>query len=203
MPRASRQPQTDAITSDRAFDRVYPAAIRFLSRQHWTPVRVARRAAQLLGQAQARAILDIGSGPGKFCIVGALSTGASFTGVERRAHLVDAARAAAAQLGARRARFVRADFLDFDFQPFDGFYLFNPFFEQLGDRKMIPIDGRGERSRRLYQRYVMAIEQKLAAAAAGTAVVTYYGFGGILPAGYTQLHEERAGGDWLVLWKKA
>jgi predicted RNA methylase len=163
---------------------------------------VARRAAQLLGEARARAILDIGSGPGKFCIVGALSTAASFTGVERRAHLVDAARDAAARLGARRARFVRADILDFDFSPFDGFYLFNPFFEQLGDRTMIPIDGRVEHSRRLYQRYVRAIEHKLADAAPGAAVVTYYGFGGVIPPGYTELHDERAGGDRLVLWQK-
>ena len=36
-------------------------------------------------------VLDIGCGPGKFCIVGALATTGRFTGVEQRKHLCDAA----------------------------------------------------------------------------------------------------------------
>src|SRR5207244_1254082 len=60
--------------ADGVFDRMFPTELRFVSFQHWTPVAVARRAAELLVGAGARRLLDVGSGPGKFCIVGALTT---------------------------------------------------------------------------------------------------------------------------------
>jgi SAM-dependent methyltransferase len=188
------------LLSDRHFDQVYPSALRFLSRVHWTPVKVAQAAAQLLSEAGARSILDIGAGAGKFCIVGALTTAASFVGLERRGHLVEVARAAATRLGARRIRFIQANIVDFDCQGFDGLYLFNPFYEQMG--RVIAIDEQTERSRSLYRRYVKATEHKLAALPTGTAVVTYHGFGGTMPDEYAQVHEERAGNDRLVLFRK-
>jgi SAM-dependent methyltransferase len=202
-------PPTEAVealkaggeVSDRHFDLVYPPSLRELSREHWTPVRVACRAARLLVEANATSILDVGSGPGKFCIIGALTTSATYAGVERRRFLVDAARAAAARYGVRGVRFSQGNVVDFDFEGFDGFYLFNPFFEQVG-RKVPPIDAEVGHSRRLYRHYVAATERKLAAARPGTAVVTYHGFGGIMPLHYQQVHEERAGGSELVLWKK-
>lgn len=193
--------KTGGVVSDRHFDQIYTSDLRYLSRQHWTPVRVARTAAQLLTEAGATSILDVGSGAGKFCIIGALTTSATYVGLERRAHLVEAARAAAAQLGVRRVRFSRGNLLDFDCDGFDGFYLFNPFYEQMSPA-LIPIDGEGEVSPRLYRRYVKATEHKLAAAPSGTVVVTYHGFGGTLPVDYERIHEERAGNDRLVVWKR-
>jgi SAM-dependent methyltransferase len=190
----------NGAVTDRHFDQVYSSELRFLSRQHWTPVRVAKSAAGLLTEAGATAILDVGAGAGKFCIVGALTTTATYVGLERRAHLVEAARAAAARFGVRRVRFTRGNLLDFDCTGFDGFYLFNPFYEQIGGG-LVPIDGQVEASLGLYRRYVGATEEKLAAAAPGSVVVTYHGFGGTLP-GYEKIHQERAGNDRLVLWKK-
>jgi SAM-dependent methyltransferase len=187
--------------SDRHFDQIFPPSLRSLSREHWTPVRVARRAVQLLAEAGATSILDVGSGPGKFCLVGALTTSLAFAGVERRRFLVEAARLAAARLGVRGVRFSEGNIVDFDFQPYDGFYLFNPFFEQVG-RRVPPIDGEVGHSRRLYRIYVAAIERKLAAARRGTAVVTYHGFGGTVPLDYEEVVEERVGNAELVLWKK-
>jgi SAM-dependent methyltransferase len=185
---------------DRHFDQVYPPALRALSREHWTPVRVARRAAQLLAEAEATSILDVGSGPGKFCIVGALTSSLAFAGIERRRFLVDAARSAAARLGVRDVRFTQGNMVDFDFSSHDGFYLFNPFFEQVG-RRVPPIDAEVGRSAQLYRIYVGTIERKLAAARPGAAVVTYHGFGGTL-SGFRQLHREQIGAGPLTLWKK-
>src|SRR3954471_8285376 len=102
MPEISREstpPRTaHPLPSDVEFDDVYDPEIRALSPQHWTPVQVAARAATLLTQAGATRILDVGSGAGKFCIAGALSTDAHFTGVERRGRLVETARRAATRL---------------------------------------------------------------------------------------------------------
>jgi len=85
----------DATITDSDFDDVYPSPIRRVSASFWTPVSVAARAARLLVRDASTRVLDIGSGAGKFCIVGAAVTGASFTGIEHRGHLVEVARVAA------------------------------------------------------------------------------------------------------------
>ncbi|HEX3697891.1 MAG TPA: methyltransferase domain-containing protein [Polyangia bacterium] len=186
---------------DLEFDSIYEARIRRLSAQHWTPVRVAARAAQLLTRAGARHILDVGSGVGKFCIVGALTTDAHFVGVERRLDLVEIARGAAAHLGATRAAFVHDNVDVFPFTGFDGFYLYNPFHEQI-NREVSPIDGAFPRSNAAYRRFIDKTTKKLSASPSATAVVMFNGYGGTLSREYTFRGDEPAGNDWLELWTK-
>ena len=172
-----------------AFDSIYDKAIRDLSRQHWTPVRVAARAARLLTQHGATRILDVGSGVGKFCLVGAQTTAASFVGVERRRHLVDIARGAAARLETSRATFVHANIDSFSFEGFDGIYLYNPFYELISDY-LDPIAPDLERSNVTFRHYVHTIAEKLRALDAPVVVVTFHGFGGVMPTELTFLGEE-------------
>jgi SAM-dependent methyltransferase len=189
------------LITDRTFDRVYPPELRFISQQHWTPVGVAARAAHLLVDAGATRILDIGSGPGKFCITGALTTEATFTGIEQRQQLVEIARAVAFRIGAARARFLHGSALRFPFHKFDGFYLYNPFYEYL-DCSGVPIDQTLGLSVPLFQKSVLTTTRKLARLSVGVAVATYHGFGGVMPKTYTRVHQENAGTDRLDLWIK-
>jgi SAM-dependent methyltransferase len=189
------------LVTDRVFDRIYPPELRFISRQYWTPVAVAARAAQLLVEAGATRILDIGSGPGKFCITGALTTDAVFTGVEQRQQLVEVARAVAYRIGAERARFLHADVLRFPFRRFDGFYLYNPFFEYLAVTG-VRIDDAIGLSVPLFERSVLTTTRKLARLPVGVAVATYHGFGGVMPNSYSRVYQEGAGTDRLDLWIK-
>ena len=69
---------------DEKFDLIYPAQIRQLSALHWTPVAVAAEAAKFLVTAPETRVLDIGCGPGKFCLVAASLTDGHFSGVEQR-----------------------------------------------------------------------------------------------------------------------
>lgn len=192
---------THALVSDIAFDRFYEERIRAVSEQHWTPVAVAARAAQLLVGAGATRILDVGSGAGKFCIVGALSTGAEFVGIERRERLIQVARRAAEQAGAARATFIHANVNSFSFDGFDGVYLYNPFFEQISKHRVL-IDRDLERSGRTHRYLVRTIEEKLRATPAPVAVVTFHGFGGRMPTGYALSKDEPAGNDRLEMWVK-
>src|SRR5262245_28634990 len=97
---------------DEEFDRIYPEPLRRISAEFWTPVRVARRAAELLvegvsqGRRQSLRVLDVGAGVGKLCAIGAITTGAAFTGVEHREALVASGRRALDGLGVRGARLV-------------------------------------------------------------------------------------------------
>jgi SAM-dependent methyltransferase len=201
VPETIRTSVDVSAMPDTEFDSIYEERIRRLSAQHWTPVKVAARAAKVLTRAGAKRILDVGSGVGKFCIVGALTTDAHFVGVERREDLVEIARGAAARLEAAQATFVHGNVDVFPFAGFDGFYLYNPFHEQI-NRQVAPIDGAFPRSNAAYRRFLDKTTKKLAALPAPIAVVMFHGFGGSLSKEYTFRGDEPAGNDWLELWTK-
>ena len=188
--------------TDDEFDTVYAHKERSISFRHWTPVVVARRAARLLTGMGATRILDVGAGVGKFCIVGALATEAHFSGVERRGNLVEIARSAAARFGAERTRFTHGNIVDFDCESFDGFYVYNPF-QELVEDDPLPIDLTAERSPTLYRTCVGSMTAKLIRAPAGTAVVTFNGFGGPMPPQYRRVCTERFFSAELVLWVRS
>jgi hypothetical protein len=189
-----------ARVSDREFDELFSPETSLVSLRHWTPVSVASRVASLLTEAGAKEILDVGSGPGKVCIVGALSTNARFTGVEQRRRLVEEARVAALVVGAERARFVHANLVEFDCTPFDGFYFYNPFQEQMEPDDPCPIDDTVPRSPVLHRTYLATVLAALICAPVGTLVATFHGLGAPMPRQYRRLHSEHAGSGELALW---
>jgi SAM-dependent methyltransferase len=188
--------------TDAAFDSIYPPSIRAISRRFWTPVEVARRAADLFRQAGARRVLDVGSGVGKFVLVAAgAAPGMRFVGVEQRGHLVEIARRAKDQLRVPNAFFVLGEATASSWRIFDGFYFFNPFAENLfdpGER----LDDEVELTELRFFRDVVRTERALREAPLGTSVVTYHGMSGRMPACYELSQSVRAGSDWLRLWVK-
>jgi hypothetical protein len=185
---------------DSAFDEIYPRAVRSASPVHWTPLRVCARVVELLGLAPGQRLLDIGAGAGKFCIVAAAMSRASVRGVEREAYLAGVAREAARRFG------IDIEVVEGTFDPedasnllVDAVYLFNPFIETL----FLP--GVGELASRDARRAladIEAAEALLAALRVGTRVVTFFGFGGEMPATFElRAREAWEGGD-LELWEK-
>ena len=192
--------RTGKPVSDEEFDRVFPPWARKPSRLHWTPLETARRAAELLAWREGARILDVGSGVGKFCLVGALTTDGVFVGVEQREQFVKVARAVARRGRVPRCLFLHGNLLELDWRGFDGLYLYNPFAENLPGHE--PIDETVKRSVRKYRRYVRFIEELLAEAPAELRVVTYHGFGGEMPVGWSEAAYEWSGSGPLVLWRK-
>ena len=188
------------MIDDIAFDALYPPLIRRLSPTHWTPVAVARRAAQLFRDGGARRILDVGSGAGKFVLTAAhAAPDLFFVGIEQRRHLIEAARHVRSALGIANARFFHGDVTRTTWSSFDGIYFFNPFGENLlaeHDR----IDSAVELSQTRFDDDVLRSERGLAAARVGTAVVTYNGCGGNVPSSYKLAHKEVVEGASLRLW---
>jgi predicted RNA methylase len=177
---------------DELFDRLFPQPLRSRSELHWTPVEVARAAAALL--VPARRVLDVGAGVGKACLVGALTSPATWTGIEREPGLVAAGTAAAAALGVdHRVRLVLGEITTVAWDAFDGFYLYNPFGEDL----LAPDDLLQRRAR--WTAEVGLVEHRLRAARPGTRVVTYHGFGGDL-ADYAQVSSQIWRESELALW---
>ena len=197
MPRTISFALRNGLTlDDRVFDRVYPMAHRVRSWLHWTPVDVAQRACALLAPRPGSRVLDVGSGVGKVCLVGALTTTSRWFGIERDPEMVEAANAAAVQLGVEtQASFVVGDITSVDWSEFEGFYLFNPFAETLFSSALDPLARRDH-----FLTDVELAQQRLASAAPGTRVVTYHGLGGDMPSCFDLVAREPMHDDELRLW---
>ncbi|MEY4577194.1 MAG: ribosomal protein methyltransferase [Pseudomonadota bacterium] len=188
---------------DGVFDQVYPDDVRRVSARFWTPVDVALTASRWLTSIGAHSVLDIGSGAGKFCIVTSLASGqnlASVTGVEQREQLIDAAKAANTHYEAK-AQYLHGTIESIDPGPYDAFYLFNPFGENLyaPDEQF---DTGPALSALRYLHDLSIFEHWLDSAPAQTAFLTYHGFGGRIPNNYTLLKAQNKGSDQLRLWRK-
>jgi ubiquinone/menaquinone biosynthesis C-methylase UbiE len=159
---------------------VLPAHLRHLSSVHWTPSAVAARAVEWLAPAEAMRVLDVGSGVGKLCLIGAMRTSSHWYGVERERPLVASAIEAAETLGLReRTCFLHGDALAIDWSAFEALYFYNPFDPGTD---------------------IAHVEARLAALRPGVRVVTYCGFGGVMPAGYDQMASETIEDGELALW---
>lgn len=187
---------------DRSFDHDLPRRLQVKSALHFTPVAVARRAAHLLAPEAGMRVLDVGAGPGKFCVVAAQEVpSATFVGIEIRPHLVHTARKLADRLGVANAIFLEGDALAADWTAYDAFYFFNPFAEQLHEQ-LFAIDHSLPLVPARFEDAVDEAGRRLAAARVGTRVVTYHSFGAAAPAAYDLVERIPLGTDQLELWIK-
>lgn len=166
---------------DARFDRLLPPALQRLAGIHFTPVAVAMRAAAWLTAGGAAEVADLGAGVGKFCLVGAATTGATFTGIEVRTGLVQVARDLARRLGLERAQFVQGDLRTVPLGRYQAFYVYDPFSEAGADEDerldpWVPtVDRAGDAATLL---------ARLEAAPPGSRLAMLCGLGGPEPAGW-------------------
>ncbi|MBS1983541.1 MAG: hypothetical protein JST16_05155 [Bdellovibrionales bacterium] len=193
---------------DEEFDSIFPSWVSTYSARHWTPLSVARRAAGWLASKTGSRVLDVGAGPGKFCLVGAATTKGIFVGVEQRRALHDVARGIADSYALDRAKFALGNAMDFDWRSFDGIYLYNPFAEHIfeaderidttpaGDLE--PIEWSGH----TFNRYGEETYAKLSQMKLGTRVATFHGYGKAMPAGYSMIYRSPSYGQPLFVWER-
>ncbi len=122
------QQQRQYLKTDIAFNELYTDNIKALSHQHWTPLRVARLAADFLTSRPPAKVLDIGSGCGKFCLAGACyAPRHRFYGIEQRQYIVEEAKIAQEKIGVLNVSFMHGNFTQLDLRRFDHFYFLIPF----------------------------------------------------------------------------
>jgi SAM-dependent methyltransferase len=194
--------RTGSCPADRVFDRFLPDELRVMSNQYWTPLVVAKRAAEWLDDLNVRTVVDIGSGAGKFCVAAALAGHCHFTGLEQRSQLVASARTLARLFEVDdRVSFVEGALGDIATPVADAYYLYNPFGEYLFASKDHVNSDRERRDER-YARDVAAVQELLQRARIGTCVLTYNGFGGRVPSSYQQIRIDNEMPNELRLWRK-
>jgi hypothetical protein len=183
---------------DAAFDTLYPLHIRELSQMHWTALDVSLEASNFLAAPGAR-ILDIGSGVGKFCIAaGVYHPEATFYGVEQRDELLHHAQIAKEQVGVSNVQFIYGNLTDLDYDLYDHFYFYNPFYENIepGSR----IDYTVSISFELYRHYTLFIYEMLNKKPAGTKLVTFHAPDKQIPDSYRLINNSYS--RVLKMWVK-
>src|SRR6478609_5570708 len=124
MNEANKQssPVNKWFASDQQFHQLYPAELHAQASMHWTPLHIARKAAEFLAVEKNSKVLDIGSGAGKFCLTGAYyQPQAFFLGAEQRKELINYSDAAADTLGLQNVSFIHANITGIDFSLYDHF----------------------------------------------------------------------------------
>jgi SAM-dependent methyltransferase len=197
------QLQAGGPVPDARFDRLLGPELQRLATLHFTPIEVGRRAAAFLTAAGATEVADLGAGAGKFCLVGAATTSARFTGIEQRPGLVAVARVLARRMGlAERAQFVEGDLRTVPLRRFQAFYVYDPFaeVEASPDERLDPCLPVTDRAGG-----VSALLDRLSSAPAGTRVAIFCGLSGRRPAHYRQVGAEamNARGDTLELFVRS
>jgi len=185
---------------DKEFDRFLHSEARAYSKTYWTPIAVARRAAELLVEGPQTRILDVGSGAGKFCLIAALTTKAHYTGIEKNSKLVTMAKTMAQRCGLSHVSFICGDALAADWRQWNAYYLFNPFaaaFES--NTKSIHAHAiAGDR----HTAMVNLAMDKLEQTPSGTKAAIYWGMGDHLPPSWAHDYSEPFGSGSLELWIK-
>lgn len=184
--------------NDEEFDRLYKEHLKKVSEIYFTPVEVAQTAAQFLVSEPGIKVLDIGSGAGKFCMVGAACTQGFFTGVEQRKPLFQHAELLAEKHQLTNTKFIHANITDIEFKQFDAFYFFNAFHENLFQSD--PIDHSVHLEKSLYRVYSEYVKEQLEHMPAGTRLATYFSFMDEIPSCYSlqSAHYDRK----LKFWEK-
>lgn len=183
--------QQKKYPSDAVFDTIYPRKYQEHSARHFTPVSIAVKAAKLLVDSPEDRILDIGSGVGKVCCIGASLTGAQFYGVEKRKTLTNLSNKIKRHYKLKNAHFINADFTTLDFSRFNGIYFFNSFHEHMDETCVL--DETSKVSLKAYQQYHDSLKAKLNECVKGTKLVTYYTFKNKIPSSFQFIDANETG----------
>ena len=184
--------------TDAEFDEIYPTDIRPLSKRHFSPVAVAKMAVAYLADTPNAKILDIGSGVGKFCMIGAACTEGVFTGVEQRENLHSLSVSLAQKYNLSNVHFIHGNILSINFEDYNAFYFFNAFFENiLVDDS---IDKAVELDKELFFLYSLYLRKQLSKLPIGTKLATYYACSEEIPPSYTVMSTQFEGR--FKLWEK-
>lgn len=183
---------------DTTFNELYPSRIKRLAARHWTPVAVAKFAAEYLVDKPYKKVLDIGSGAGKFCLVGAASTTGMFYGVEQRASLVKLSKKIVDKYDLANVEFIHSNINEISFSDYEAFYFYNSFYENIDsscsiDKTILP-------ERELFYSYSKYVKEQLEQTPIGTRLVTYSSNGEEIPDSFKL--EYIACEGVLILWQK-
>lgn len=165
------------------FEKHLPIHYKELSDRHWSSESAIIAANEFLCHKKNTRILDIGSGVGKFCILGALKyPHSTFIGVEKRNKLVEVSNQQKIRFNVSNCQFTNADIRTIDFSDYSGFYFFNSFLEYIDSSAKIDSDS--YLSREEYIELNSYLFSELSKTKPGTRIVTFHCTNPIIPESF-------------------
>jgi hypothetical protein len=166
--------------------------------RHFTSIYIAQLAVKFLTENGEKHILDIGSGTGKFCLIGGMISTSKFTGIEYRSDFVEEANKFISAAELTHVQFINANMLDCSFEDYNAFYMFNPFLEHVDPTATM---GSGvQPSETLYHKYNQHVVNQLNNCAEGTRLVTYYINENLIPKSF--VIRKKMIQQTLLFWEK-
>ncbi len=190
--------RSNKLITDEEFDSIYPAEVKRLSKVHWTPIDVAKKATEWLVKNKSDKILDIGSGAGKFCFVAAIISGADITGIEQRKYFVDVCKKIQSKEQIKNVKFIHDDIKNINLGYYKGLYFYNSFHELILDDDSVLKPALI--SEQLYFDYSHYLYEQFETLELNTRLVTYYGHINQVPNNYRLV--DSAFNNELKLWIK-
>ncbi len=194
-------PQNRIEFTDEDFDKFLPDRLRLLSSSQWTPVSVVREVAKILDSHTINEIYDLGSGVGKFSILISILRQTRVIGVEQRVHLLQISENLKDTFVAKQSKFIAGDFLDLDFSKIKAAYCFNPLYETMSTK--YNIDDTKQKSATLFLNKLIHLKSKFLEMEMGSIIITYHGFGGIMPKQFQRLNRIQLESGEIEVWKKS
>lgn len=180
---------------DEDFDALFSEKIRLHADRHFTSCYVAKVAVQFLSKNISANILDIGSGTGKFCLIGALYEKAFFTGIEYRRELVDIALELKREFQLDNVELIHENIINHSFQPYNGFFMFNPFLEHRNTAARMDHFQDAPEKEMEYSHYV---KDQLSQCQPGARLATFYVLKNQIPSNFKVVKESMGG--MLLFW---
>jgi SAM-dependent methyltransferase len=202
---------TDAAFADQLFDSLLPVRYRCVSNTQWTSARVVEQIAVLLGsiklagEAAPLTFIDIGSGVGKLCILLALrmpQTKMKFFGIEQRKNLVKISEKIRAANKLDNVHFAHRNMMELSWEKFDIYYLYNPFQEHIVEAGGSQVDHEIDFDRSFYTHYITEVYRQLSWADKGKRLITFHGYGEMVPDSWTLRSSQIIEKGSLCLWEK-
>ena len=163
---------------------------------------MARQIADWIGLFEHKKLIDIGCGVGKLCFLLSILTKHQIYGIEQRTNLVEIANRIIDLNELSGVSIIEMNMLDLDWESFDIYYLYNPFQEHVEDDNLYIFDKDIELSSKLYAKYTSAVYRQLVWAKSGKILITFHGYGGRIPNGWTMTSTKLIKGGDLEMWIK-
>jgi SAM-dependent methyltransferase len=184
------------------FDQIFPPYYQFQSTIHWSPICVARQISKWIKPLGRRSFIDIGCGVGKLCLLLRILTDYKIMGIEQRPKLVGIANKIIELNNLKNISIVQMNMLELNWNLHDIYYLYNPFQEHITDEGPCIIENDLEFDAKNYAHYTSEVFRQLTWAQAGKVLITFHGYGGVVPSEWKMLASEPIGSGDLTMWIK-
>lgn len=189
--------------ADQIFDSHLPDPYRAMANRQWTTAAVVRQVAHWLAKHHShKKIIDIGSGVGKFCILLGLHTRMEVHGIEQRKSLYEISLRLRNDNFLKNVTFIHGNMVDMHWEDYDIYYLYNPFQEHLVNNGWSRINGDITFAPSLFGKYIDEIFRQLVWVKKGKLLITFHGYGGIVPSTWDLIHRVPIRNGDLCMWEK-